>query len=421
MSRRPAAPAAAHDANAAAEVAARASYGKLVAFLAARSRDVAGAEDALSEAFAAALKQWPTDGVPERPEAWLLAVARRRALDAGRRRRTRAEAAPQLLLLAEEAETVGHEAHDIPDERLRLLFACAHPGIEPAIRAPLMLQTVLGFDAAAIASAFLVPPSAMAQRLVRAKARIREAGLAFEIPERRDMGERLDAVLAAIYAAFSEGWTDAGGTEARRGSLDGEAIWLARLVASLLPREPEALSLLSLILFAEARRPARRDANGAYAPLAEQDMTRWDAALTAEAETLLRRAGALDGLGRYQLEAAVQAVHAARRLTGRTDWPALARLYEALGIMSNSPVVAINRAVAIAEVEGPAAGLGLLDGVSGSPGVEDYQPYWAARAELLARAGDVPAAREAFARAVGLERDGAVREFLMKRSARLLA
>jgi RNA polymerase sigma-70 factor (ECF subfamily) len=409
------------DARVAAEAAARRSYGKLVAFLAARSRDVAGAEDALADAFAAALAQWLRRGVPQRPEAWLLAVARRRALDAGRRRRTRARAEPQLLLLAEEAEAMAGDTQGIPDERLRLLFACADPGVEPAMRAPLMLQAVLGFDAAAIASAFLVPPSAMAQRLVRAKARIREAGLAFAIPERREMAGRLDAVLAAIYAAFSEGWTDAAGAEARRRNLAGEAIWLARLVAGLLPREPEALSLLALMLFAEARRPARRDAAGAYVPLAEQDWRLWDAAMTREAEALLREAGGLEGIGRYQLEAAVQAVHAARRLTGRTDWPAVARLYEALAILSGSPVVAINRAVALAEAEEPAAGLALLDTVADAPGVEDYQPYWAARAELLARCGDVPTARAAFARAVGLERDAAVREFLMQRSARLLA
>lgn len=409
------------DAGAAAEAAARHSYGKLVALLAARSRDVAGAEDALSEAFAAALAQWPRHGVPERPEAWLLAVARRRALDAMRRRQTRADAGTHLLLLAEEADAMTADAAQIPDERLRLLFACAHPGIEPAMRAPLMLQTVLGFDAATIASAFLVPPSAMAQRLVRAKARIREAGLAFAIPERSEMADRLDAVLAAIYAAFSEGWTDAVGAEARRRNLAGEAIWLARLAAGLLPREPEALSLLALMLFAEGRRPARRDAAGAYVPLAEQDWRLWDAAMTQEAEALLREAGSLEGLGRYQLEAAVQAVHAARRLTGRTDWPAVARLYEALAIVTRSPVVAINRAVALAEAQGPAAGLALLDTVADAPGIEDYQPYWAARAELLARCGDVPAARAAFARAVGLERDAAVREFLMRRSARLLA
>ncbi|HEY6631403.1 MAG TPA: DUF6596 domain-containing protein, partial [Rhizobiaceae bacterium] len=315
------------EARAAAEAAARASYGKLVAYLAARSRDVAGAEDALSEAFAAALAQWPGEGVPAKPEAWLLAVARRRSVDGARRRATAEAARPHLQLIAEEAEAMQASRHDIPDERLRLMFACAHPAIEPGIRAPLILQTLLGLDAAAIASAFLVQPSAMAQRLVRAKARIREAAIPFRVPENAEMGERLDAVLAAIYAAYSEGWSDPIGMDARRSNLAGEAIWLGKLAAALMPLAAEVESLVALMLFAEARRPARRDAGGRYVPLASQDFSLWDAGMIAEAETRLRRAGELsegeERIGRYQLEAAVQAVHAARRLTGRTDWTAL--------------------------------------------------------------------------------------------------
>jgi len=405
-------------ARAAAEAAARQSYGKLVAYLAARSRDVAGAEDALADAFAAALEHWPRSGVPDRPEAWLLAVARRRSVDAVRRRLTREASRDHLKLIAEEMEARMVD-EDLPDERLRLMFACAHPAIEPSIRAPLILQTVLGFDAATIASAFLVSPSAMSQRLVRAKARIHETGIPFRIPERAELGERLDTVLEAIYAAFAEGWSDPAGTETQRRNLATEGIWLGRLVASLMPDEPEALGLLALMLFAEARRPARRNTAGDYVPLAEQDLALWDGALIDEAESLLRRAATRGVIGRYQLEAAVQSAHAARRLTGRTDWVAIRELYDALLSIAGSPVVAINRAVAIAEAEGAVAGLAALYVLGDDKRLDDYQPYWAARAGLLARLGQVPMATEAYDRAIGLERDPAVRRFLQGRRAAL--
>ena len=401
-------------ARAAAEAAARQSYGKLVAYLAARSRDVAGAEDALADAFAAALEHWPRSGVPDRPEAWLLAVARRRSVDAVRRRLTREASRDHLKLIAEEMEARMVD-EDLPDERLRLMFACAHPAIEASIRAPLILQTVLGFDAATIASAFLVSPAAMSQRLVRAKARIHEIGIPFRIPERAELGERLDTVLEAIYAAFAEGWSDPAGTETQRRNLATEGIWLGRLVASLMPDEPEALGLLALMLFAEARRPARRNAAGDYVPLAEQDLALWDGALIDEAEFLLRGAATKGVIGRYQLEAAVQSAHAARRLTGRTDWVAIRELYDALLSIAGSPVVAINRAVAIAEAEGAVVGLAALYVLGDDKRLDDYQPYWAARAGLLARLGQVPMAVEAYDRAIGLERDPAVRRFLQER------
>src|SRR3954470_19479358 len=226
-------------ARAAAETAARQSYGKLVAWLAARTRDVAAAEDALADAFAAALERWPRTGVPDKPEAWLLAVARRRRVDAVRRRLTSEASRDHLKLMAEEMEA-SMEYEDLPDERLRLMFACAHPAIEASVRAPLILQTILGFDAATIASAFLVSPATMSQRLVRAKSRIREIGIPFRVPERAELGERLDTVLEAIYATFAEGWSDPAGSETRRRNLATEGIWLGRLVASLLPDEPEA-------------------------------------------------------------------------------------------------------------------------------------------------------------------------------------
>jgi RNA polymerase sigma-70 factor (ECF subfamily) len=387
---------------------ARRSYGKLVAFLAARTRDVAGAEDALAEAFAAALAEWPAKGVPRTPEAWLLTVARRRMIDAARRRRTAEEGVDTLVLLEEHAG-----AEEIPDERLRLMFACAHPAIDAGVRAPLILQAVLGFDAATIASAFLVAPAAMGQRLVRAKSRIKEAGIPFRVPEREALAERLGAVLEAIYACFTEGWSDPAGAEPQRRELAGEAIFLGRLVASLLPGEPEALGLVALMLHAEARRAARRDAAGEFVPLAEQDAARWDAALIEEAEALLLAASRAGVAGRFQLEAAVQSAHAARRMTGRTDWQSIVHLYDGLLAVTGSLVVAINRAVALAEVQGASAGLALLDQLNAGR-VAEYQPYWAARAALLARSNDSAAAAQAYTRAIGLETDPAVRRFLQR-------
>ena len=310
----------------AAEAVARRSYGKLVAMLAARTRDVEGAEDALSDAFAAALSDWPAAGVPANPEAWLLTVARRKQIDALRRRRSGESATGHLQLIADELDAAASSDATIPDDRLALMFACAHPAIDPAIRAPLMLQTILGFDAATIGSAFLVSPATMAQRLVRAKNKIREAGIPFQVPERVELAPRLAAVLAAIYAAFAEGWADPAGTEVRRRNLAEEGIWLGRLVVSLLPQEAEALGLLALMLYAQARRDARRDADGEYVPLADQDPGRWDAPLIDEAERLLVHASTLPGAGRYQLEAAVQSAHVVRRLTGRADWAAIERI-----------------------------------------------------------------------------------------------
>ena len=401
--------------HAAAEAVARRSYGKLVAFLAARTRDVAGAEDALSDAFAAALQDWPRAGIPASPEAWLMTVARNKIIDAARRRRSSEDAAGHLQLM--HAELAAAETSEMPDDRLLLMFACAHPAIDPPIRAPMILQTILGLDAATIASAFLVSPATMGQRLVRAKSKIRQAGIPFRLPERAELRERLDAVLGAIYAAFAEGWSDPAGTEFRRRNLAEEGIWLGRLVASLLPEEPEALGLLALMLHAEARRAARRDAQGAYVPLAEQDPKLWNAALIEEAEALLFRASRSGEIGRYQIEAAVQSAHVARRLTGRTDWAAIERLYDALAAIIDSPVVAINRAIAIAQARGAAAGVCALDALAQDTRLADYQPYWAARAGLLARSGDAAAADQAYARAIGLESDPAVREFLQKRRA----
>jgi len=415
-------------AAATAEAVARRSYGKLVALLSARTRDVASAEDALADAFASALASWPVQGVPANPEAWLLTAARHRLIDAARARQTHAAASDTLLLLGEWAQAatdVAGQRAEIPDRRLALMFACAHPAIDAPLRAPLMLQTLLGFDAAAIGSAFLVAPATMGQRLVRAKSRIRQAGIPFTVPALADLPPRLAAVLDAIYACYAEGWCDPAGTDAHRRNLADEALWLGGLVASLLPDEPEALGLLSLMLHSHARRAARRDAAGRYVPLAEQDTARWDARMLREAERLLRRAGTLAlapgagvaRVGRYQLEAAIQSAHGVRRFTGVADWPAVVALYDALAQLTDSPVVALNRAVALAETDGPAAGLAALDALAGDPRLADYQPAWAARAALLQRLGRQAEAAAAYDRAIGLEADPAVRAFLQQRRA----
>jgi RNA polymerase sigma-70 factor (ECF subfamily) len=390
---------------------ARRSYGKLVAFLVARTHDVAGAEDALSEAFATALAEWPVSGIPHAPEAWLLTVARRKLIDVARRRQTSEEAASTVTLLADELFSPADDVH-IPDERLRLMFICAHPAIDAAVRAPLILQVVLGFDAAMIASAFLVAPATMSQRLVRAKTRIRRSGIPFRVPEREELRERLDDVLAAIYAIYTQGWADPAGTLERSRGLAEEAIWLGRLVNALLPSEPEAGGLLSLMLHTEARRKARRGEDGQFIPLDGQNPTHWNGALIDEAEDLLWQASRMKPLGRFQLEAAVQSVHAARRVTGTTDWAAIVKLYDGLVGFTGSVVVALNRAVALANADGPAAGLQALDVLHDDARVANYQPYWAARAALLERSGSLDDAAGAYVRAIGLEADPVLRRFL---------
>jgi RNA polymerase sigma-70 factor (ECF subfamily) len=400
----------------AADAVARRSYGKLVAYLAAHTRDVAAAEDALSEAFAAALTEWPVQGTPTNPEAWLLTVARRKAIDVARRRHSGDVANAQLQVLAEGTHAALTE-DALPDYRLGLLFACAHPAIDAGIRAPLMLQAVLGLDAKRIASAFLLAPATMGKRLVRAKDKIREAGIPFRLPERDELPGRLEAVLDAIYVAFAEGWTDADGTDVVRSDLTGEAIFLARLVAELLPREAEALGLLALLLHAQARRHARRNAQGDYIPLAEQNPAQWDASMIDEAEALLLHASTLGNIGRFQLEAAVQSAHVHGCRAGRVDWAGLVRLYDALTSLTGSPVVAINRALAIAQLHGADVALAAMPTPANDARLADYQPYWAARAELLARTGAPVEASHAYDLAIGLERDPAVRRFLQQRQA----
>jgi RNA polymerase sigma-70 factor (ECF subfamily) len=407
----------ANEAARAAERVARESYGRLVAFLAARTRDVAGAEDALSEAFAAALRMWPADGVPDNPDAWLLTVARRRQTDSIRRRQTRNAGEEHLTLMADELEAAAADGEIIPDRRLALMFACAHPAIEKGMRAPLILQTILGLTAEDISAAFLIPPATMGQRLVRAKTRIRDAGIPFGIPEKEDLGERLQAVLDAIYAAYAKGWNEIGDVGVPE--VADEAIWLGRLLVSLMPEEPEARGMLALMLYAEARRGARRDADGAYVPLELQDVSLWDTSQIAIAEQMLRQASADGPTGRYQLEAAIQSAHTARRITGDDNWGVVVQLYDHLLALTRSPVVALNRAVAVAEASGPEDALQAMAPLTNDKRMLAYQPYWAARGHLLARTDNAGDAAEAFRVAIGLTTDEAVRVYLQAQLAGL--
>jgi RNA polymerase sigma-70 factor (ECF subfamily) len=399
------------DTRRAVERAARDSYGRLVTFLAARSRDIAAAEDALADAFRVALETWPRDGVPDRPEAWLLTAARRRLIDGVRHLQVRAEAVPDLRIVAEEAEALA-KVDRFPDERLKLLFVCAHPAIDPAIHTPLMLQTVLGLDAARIASAFLVSPAAMGQRLSRVKVKIRDAGIGFELPEAKELPPRLDAVLEAIYAAYGSGWDDVAGADPRRRGLAAEAIDLGRMLRPLLPAEPEVEGLLALMLHCEARREARRGPDGDYVPLSEQDTARWSRAMIAEAERILSAAAQDRRFGRFQLEAAIQSVHAQRARTGHTDWEAIALLYEGLVRLAPTIGARVGQAAAIAEARGATAGWALLEAIP-AEAVASYQPYWALAAHLLRRLGQPASA--AYERAIGLCEDPAMRAFLLWR------
>lgn len=394
------------------ERVARESYGRLVAYLSAHTRDVASAEDALSNALVAALTAWPQDGVPQNPEAWLLTAARRSFIDLVRHRQVAAASEPTLLLLREESEDMSSSTV-FPDERLKLLFVCAHPAIDPAMHTPLMLQTVLGLDAARIAHAFLISPTTMGQRLVRAKMKIRDSGIRFEVPQEQELAPRLDAVLEAIYAAFGIAWDDMAGSDQGGRDLAEEAIWLARVLLHLMPSEAEVRGLLALMLHCEARRLARRDPDGRYVPLSEQDPRQWSLPLIEEAEHLIVEAASRGHTGRFQLEAAIQSVHAERARSGQTEWGAIVMFYEQLIRISPTLGTRTGHAAAVGEAKGPEAGLAVLAGIDPDD-VSAYQPYWAVRAHLLQRLGK-PEATDAFDRAIGLTEDPAVRQFLLQR------
>jgi predicted RNA polymerase sigma factor len=395
------------------ERVARESYGRLVAYLSANTRDVASAEDALSNALVAALTAWPRDGVPQNPEAWLLTTARHSFIDLVRHRQVAEASEPTLLLLREES-TEMTLSPEFPDERLKLLFVCAHPAIDPAMHTPLMLQTVLGLDAVRIAHAFLISPKTMGQRLVRAKTKIRDGGIQFEIPPERELPQRLDAVLEAIYAAFGIGWDGMAGVDQRGRDMAEEAIWLARVLLQLMPSEAEVRGLLALMLHCEARRQARRAPDGRYVPLSEQDAQQWSLPLIQEAEGHLAEAASRGRTGRFQLEAAIQSVHAERAHNGRTEWRAIVLFYEQLNRLSPTLGTQTGYAAALGEAKGPEAGLAVLEGLDLAV-VSQYQPYWAVRAHLLQRLGRPPEAKDAYDRAIGLAEDPAVKDFLLQR------
>jgi RNA polymerase sigma-70 factor (ECF subfamily) len=396
--------------NAAAAVA-RDSYGRLVAYLAARSHDIAGAEDALGDAFAAALVHWPVDGVPAAPEAWLLTAARRRLHDRWRHGGVEAEAEATLAIVF--GELAATPEPEFPDERLKLMFVCAHPAIDPAARAALMLQTVLGLDAARIASAFLVAPATLSQRLVRAKAKIRSAGIAFEVPGPDQWPDRLADVLEAIYAAYGTGWDDVAGTDPERSGLAQEALTLAAMLAQLVGDAAEAWGLLALLAFCQSRVGARRDGVGDYVPLQAQDTSLWDRELIGVGEAALHRAAALAAPGAFQLEAAIQSAHTQRRLGASVPDAAIVALYDALVALRPTIGAIVSRACAVGAASGAAAGLAALAALTAKD-VDGYQPYWAALAHLAAAQGDVATARAARERAVGLSTDPAVRRFLLR-------
>ena len=397
---------------------ARESYGKLIAILAKRTRDLASAEDLLAEAFAAALEVWPRTAIPHNPEAWLITVAKRKHLDGLRQSQTAKDSAAHLQLLREELEEMGTLQLDIVDDRLALMFACAHPAIDSEIRSPLMLQTVLGLTAEQIAAAFLVSPATMGQRLARAKAKIKLAGIPLRVPDEYEMSERLGAVLDAIYAMFNQGWTH---YTAQESHLVEDAMWFSSLIVELQPDQPETLGLSALMLFLQSRFGARRNDEGWFVPLAEQDMTLWENEKIELAEYLLRKASAMNSMGRFQLEAAIQSVHAARRFSFATDWPAINQLYGALFQMTNSPVVKLNWAYAIGEDEGWPAGLAAVPALEIYPELASYQSYFAVRAALREKSGQTMGALEDYARAIELENDQVVVRFLSGRRERLRA
>lgn len=397
-------------AHRAVEAVARESYGRLVALLATRTRDVAGAEDSLGDALLAALTTWPRDGIPKNPQAWLLTAARNRLTDHARHQQVHDHNVPILQLMTREFDEIA-DPDALPDERLKLLFVCAHPAIDPQIHTPLMLQTVLGLDAVAIGRAMLVAPKTIGQRLVRAKAKIRKTQIAFEIPSPDQIPQRLEAVLNAIYAAYGNSWEDATAADPRIAELGQEAIWLARVLRAQIPEDPEVRGLVALMLYCEARRPARRSADGRFVPLSEQDANDWLMPMIDEAESELAAAAQMQRQGRFQIEAAIQSVHAERAHTGRTEWTAIAAFYDQLMQVAPSIGGAVARAAAYAEVRGPEAGLAFLDQID-PQAVIFYQPNWAVRAHLLQQLDRTQEAARAFDRAIGLSEDDAVRAFL---------
>jgi RNA polymerase sigma-70 factor (ECF subfamily) len=405
--------------NQAIDNTAREAYGRLLSYLAVNWRDLQAVEDALGDAFLSALETWPKVGVPDNPEAWLITAARRRLIDRARRTRISESALPTLLTMSEDTQRLASSSAAFPDERLRMMFLCTHPAIEPVMRTPLMLQTVLGIDAARIASAFIVKPSTMSQRLTRAKAKIRAERLTFEMPDAEEIPDRLDSVLEAIYAAYGSGWDETAIVDSPRGRLAEEAIYLGRLLLPFASREPEVYGLLSLVLHCEARREARHDGEGNYVPLSEQDCVQWDSGLMMEAERYLHAASKAGTIGRFQLMAAIQSVHSQRSSSGRIEWEAIAQLYEGLVRIHPTLGALVGRAAAVAEAYGVGSGIALLEAIPPAE-VANYQPYWALVGHLYKQMNRTEEALSAYSCAIGLSADASVRQFLSRQASEMV-
>jgi RNA polymerase sigma-70 factor (ECF subfamily) len=390
----------------------REEHGRAVAVLVRRFGDIDLAEEAVQDAFIEALRRWPSAGPPPSPAGWIITTARNRAIDRLRRQATGTERQLQAAQLRGGDDEPEVES-PVQDDRLRLMFTCCHPALGTGAQVALTLRLLGGLATPEIARAFLVSEPTMAQRLVRAKGKIRHAGIPYRIPSESDLPDRLAGVLRVVYLIFNEGYTASSGPRLVRDDLCAEAIRLGRLLSELMPDEPEALGLLALMLLVQSRRPARVSADGELVPLPQQDRSLWDQDLIADGQRLVRRCLARDDPGPYQIQAAINAVHSDAPTAAGTDWPQILTLYDQLLALQPTPVVALNRAVALAEVDGPGPALGVLDELD----LSDYHLFHAIRADLLQRLGDEAAAARAYDAAIELARNTAERDALVRRRA----